>query len=61
MPRTSGTVAVTGFERADITVGDKILSALEAYNDRDVVVSVVDINSRQNQVKSVQVMAGLTE
>lgn len=46
---------------SDITVGDKILSALEAYNDRDVVVSVVDINSRQNQVKSVQVMAGLTE
>ena len=46
---------------SDITVGDKILSALEAYNERDVVVSVVDINSRQNQVKSVQVMAGLTE
>lgn len=45
----------------NIDINDKLISALEAYNERDVVVSVVDINNRQNQVKNVQVLAGLTE
>jgi hypothetical protein len=38
---------------------DRLLSAFEAYSERDVVVSVVDINNRQQAVKTVQVLAGL--
>lgn len=40
---------------------DRLINAFEAYAERPSVVSVVDINDRQAQVKNVQVMAGLTE
>ena len=43
----------------DIDINDRLLSAMEAYAERPVVVSVVDINNRQNAVKNVQVLAGL--
>lgn len=47
--------------RSDISVDDRLLAAFEAYAERPSVVSVVDINNRQSQVKNVQVLAGLTE
>ena len=40
---------------------DRLLSAFEDYSNRPVMVSVVDINSRQAAVKNVQVLAGLEE
>ena len=40
---------------------DRLLSAFEDYANRPYVVSVVDINSRQEAVKNVQVLAGLGE
>jgi hypothetical protein len=43
----------------DIDINDRLVSAMEAYAERPVVVSVVDINNRQNAVKNVQVLAGL--
>ena len=43
----------------DIDINDRLISAMEAYAERPVVVSVVDINNRQNAVKNVQVLAGL--
>ena len=45
----------------DIDINDRLLSAMEAYAERPVVVSVVDINNRQNAVKNVQVLAGISE
>lgn len=38
---------------------DRLLSAFEDYSNRQVVVSVVDINNRQAAVKNVQVLAGV--
>lgn len=45
----------------DYSFDDRLLSAFEDYSKRPVVVSVVDINNRQNAVKNVQVLAGLTD
>lgn len=45
----------------DYSFDDRLLDAFEKYSERDVVVSVVDINSRQAAVKNVQVLAGLEE
>ena len=45
----------------DIDINDRLISAMEAYAERPVVVSVVDINNRQNAVKNVQVLAGLSD
>ena len=47
--------------RNDYNIDDKLLTAFESYNDRPVVVSVVDINSRQQEVRNVRVLAGLDE
>lgn len=38
---------------------DRLLSAFEDYSNRQVVVSVVDINNRQAAVRNVQVLAGV--
>lgn len=38
---------------------DRLLSAFEEYSNRQVVVSVVDINKRQTAVRNVQVLAGV--
>ena len=43
----------------DIDINDRLITAMEAYAERPVVVSVVDINNRQDAVKNVQVLAGL--
>ena len=43
----------------DIDINDRLLSTMEAYANRPVVVSVVDINNRQAAVKNVQVLAGI--
>lgn len=45
----------------DIDINDRLLSAMEAYAERPVVVSVVDILNRTENVKSVQVLAGLSD
>ena len=45
--------------RNDVDVNDRLLAAFEAYSERDVVVSVVDINNRQAAVRNVQVLAGV--
>ena len=45
----------------DIDINDRLITAMEAYAERPVVVSVVDINNRQDAVKNVQVLAGLTD
>lgn len=42
-----------------INDGDRLLSAFEAYSNRPVYVSVVDINDKQADVRNVQVLAGL--
>ena len=47
--------------RTDIDINDRLLTAIEEYAERDVVVSVVDINRRQQAVKNVQVLAGLND
>ena len=47
--------------RTDIDINDRLLTAIEDYAERDVVVSVVDINRRQQAVKNVQVLAGLND
>ena len=43
----------------DIDISDRLLTTMEAYANRPVVVSVVDINNRQAAVRNVQVLAGL--
>lgn len=45
--------------RTDISINDRLLTAFEDYSNRNVVVSVVDINDRQAAVKNVQVLSGL--
>lgn len=40
---------------------DRLLTAFEDYSNRPVYVSVVDINKKQNDVKNIQVLAGLNE
>ena len=45
--------------RNDITINDRLMTAFEDYSNRDVVVSVVDINDRQAAVNNVKVLAGL--
>lgn len=45
----------------EYTFDDRLLTAFEDYSNREVVVSVVDINNRQAAVKNVQVLAGLGE
>ncbi len=42
-------------------IDNRLITAIEDYANRPYYVSVVDINSRQAQVKNVQVLAGLTE
>lgn len=46
--------------RNDINVNDRVLSAIEAYNERDVVVQVVDIVNKADNLRQTQVLAGLT-
>lgn len=43
----------------DYDISDRLVEAFESYNNRPVVVSVVDINNRQAAVRNVQVLAGL--
>lgn len=45
--------------RNDYNFDDRLLSAFEDYSNRPVVVSVVDINNKQDQVRRVQTLAGL--
>lgn len=45
----------------DYAFDDRLLSAFEDYSNRPVYVSVVDINNRQDAVKNVQVLAGLSD
>lgn len=45
--------------RNDYDINDSMLSALEYYNNRPVVVSVVDIIDKEVDVKRVQTLAGL--
>ena len=45
----------------DYSFDDRLLSAFEDYSNRPVYVSVVDINNRQDAVKNVQVLAGLSD
>ena len=45
--------------RDDVDVADRLAAIVESYNQRPVYVSVVDINSKQAEVKNVQVLAGL--
>lgn len=45
--------------RNDIDINDRLLAAFEDYSNRNVVVSVVDINNRQEAVRKVQVLSGL--
>ena len=40
---------------------DRLLSAFEDYSNRPVQVSVVEINNKQEAVRNVQVLAGLSE
>ena len=46
--------------RNDINVNDRVVSAIEAYNERDVVVQVVDIVNKADNLRQTQVLAGLT-
>lgn len=43
----------------EYTFDDRLLVAFEDYSNRPVVVSVVDINNKQDQVRRVQTLAGL--
>lgn len=45
--------------RNDININDRVLSAIEAYNERNVVVQVVDVINKADDLKRVQVLAGL--
>ena len=45
--------------RNDINVNDRVLSAIEAYNERDVVVEVVDIMNKADNVRQVRTLAGI--
>ena len=45
----------------DIDINDRLITAFEKYSEKPTVVSVVDINNRQNAVKNVQVLAGLSD
>ena len=45
--------------RNDYGIDDRLLTAIEYYNNRPVVVSVVDINKKQADVRRVQTLAGL--
>ena len=47
--------------RTDIEVSDRLITAFQDYSNRNVVVSVVDINKKQKDVKNVRVLAGLDE
>ena len=47
--------------RNDISVGNTITNALADYNNRPVVVQVKDIINKSDEVRKVQVLAGLTE
>lgn len=47
--------------RTDFDMNDRLLTAFEDYSNRQVVVSVVDINDRQAAVDNVKVLAGLTD
>ena len=42
-----------------IEIEDKLLDSFERYSNRPVVVSVVDITSKQDDVRRVQTLAGL--
>lgn len=45
--------------RNDYNFDDRLLNAFEDYSNRPVVVSVVDINNKQDDVRRVQTLAGL--
>ena len=44
----------------DFDINDRLLDAMDYYNNRPVVVSVVDINNKQADVRRVQALAGLS-
>ena len=46
--------------RSDIDLEGNVLRAIEQYNNRNIVVSVVDIMNKSDEVKNVQVLAGLS-
>lgn len=46
--------------RTDINLQNDVVSALEQYNNRDVVVSVVDIVNKTSDVNNVRVLSGLS-
>lgn len=46
--------------RSDVDFEGNVLRAIEKYNERNVVVSVVDIINKSDNVKSVQALAGLS-
>lgn len=48
-----------GLLRDDITFNDRLLDSFERYSNRPVVVSVTEINDVQEDVRNVQVLAGL--
>lgn len=45
--------------RTDINLNDRILTAMENYNERPVVVSVVEIENKMDDVRNVRALAGL--
>lgn len=45
--------------RTDIDINDRLVNVMEDYANRQVVVSVVDINDRQAAVREVEVLSGL--
>lgn len=45
----------------NIDINDRLIDSFERYSNRPVVVSVVDITSKQNDIKRVQTLAGLSE
>lgn len=44
----------------DFDINDRLLDAMDYYNNRPIVVSVVDINNKQADVRRVQALAGLS-
>lgn len=47
--------------RSDINLNDRFVRALERYEDKPTVVSVVEITDKMNDVKNVRAIAGLTD
>lgn len=47
--------------RSDISLNDRLVSAMEDYSNRPVVVEVTEIMNKADNVRNVQVLAGLTD